>query len=89
MDTLITSIVGIQTAQRELKKHPTEKEQRKAMEMISNKAIISTCFNVLYFVGAVISAGLIHWAFKWFLGSYISYHFLLLFFLKEKIFFLR
>jgi hypothetical protein len=36
MDTLITSIVGIQTAQRELKKYPTEKEQRKAIEMISN-----------------------------------------------------
>lgn len=62
MDTLITSIVGLHVAQRELKKYPTEKEQREAMEMIHSKAITSSCHNVLYFIVAIISAGLIRWA---------------------------
>lgn len=62
MDTLITSIVGIHTAQKELEKYPTEKEQREAMEIIHSQAISSSCHNVLYFIMAMISAGLIRWA---------------------------
>lgn len=62
MDTLITSIVGIRAAQRELKKYPTERELRKAMEKIHSKAVISSCYNIIYFVIAIFSAGLIHWA---------------------------
>jgi hypothetical protein len=62
MDTLIKSFVGIQTAQRELQKYPTEKEQRRVMEIIHSKAIASSCYNMLYFVGALISVGLIQWA---------------------------
>jgi len=62
MDTLITSIVGLHVAQKELAKYPTEKEQRKAMEMIHSNAISSSCHNMLYFIVAVVSAGLIRWA---------------------------
>jgi hypothetical protein len=62
MDTLITSIVGIHAAQKELEKYPTETEQREAMEIIHSKAISSSCHNVLYFIMAMISAGLIRWA---------------------------
>ena len=62
MDTLITSIVGLHVSQKELEKYPTETERRKAIEIIHSKAITSSCYNILYFVVAVISAGLIHWA---------------------------
>jgi hypothetical protein len=62
MDTLIKSFVGIQTAQRELRKYTTEKEQKKAMEMIHSKAITSSCCNILYFIVTLISVGLIQWA---------------------------
>ena len=62
MYTLITSIVGLHVAQRELAKYPTEKERRKAMEKIHSNAISSSCHNILYFIVAIISAGLIRWA---------------------------
>jgi len=61
MDTLITSIVGLHLAQEELAKYPTEKEQRKAMEKIHSNAISSSCHNVLCFIVAIVSAGLIRW----------------------------
>ena len=62
MDTLVNSIVGIHIAQRELAKYPTEKERRKAIEKIHSKAIISSCCNIVYFIAAIVSAGLIRWA---------------------------
>ena len=62
MDTLITSIVGIHAAQREMVKYSTEKEMKDAMEKIYSEAIVSSCYNVLYFIVAILSAGLIRWA---------------------------
>jgi hypothetical protein len=62
MDTLITSIVGIHAAQREMVKYSTEKEMKEAMEKIHSKAIVSSCHNIFYFIVAILSAGLIRWA---------------------------
>ena len=62
MDTLVNSIVGIHVAQRELAKYPTEIERRKAIEKIHSKAIISSCYNIVYFIVAIVSAGLIRCA---------------------------
>ena len=66
MDTLITSIVGIHVAQRELVKYSTEKELREAMEKIHSKAVVSSFYNILCFIVAILSAGLIRWALLWF-----------------------
>ena len=64
MNMLITSIVGIQTIQKELEKYPTEQEKQEAMEMIYSKDITTSYHNILYFLVAIVSAGLIHWALK-------------------------
>lgn len=61
MVTLLNSIVGIHVAQKELGKYP-EAEQRRIMEKIQSKTITSSCYNLLYLVGALTSAGLIQWA---------------------------
>ena len=62
MDTLVNSLVGIHAAKMELKKYSTEKERQEAMERIHSKAIATSCYNILYFVLAIISVGLIRWA---------------------------
>ena len=66
MSTLIRSFVGIQTTKKELEKYPTEREQREAMDIYNSKAFNSSCRNILYFIGALIFAGLIQWVLHWF-----------------------
>ena len=66
MSSLIKSLAGIQAAQKELEKYPTERERQKAMDIYASRAITSSCRNMLYFIGALIFAGLIQWALNWF-----------------------
>jgi len=59
MNTLITSIEGIRALERELAKCPTVEERHEVMERIRSNAVRSSFRTMVYFILAVILAGVI------------------------------